>query len=125
VKAVLDAAAFVAVDKGDRRMAARLRVLQQVRMPLSTSSAVIAQVWRDGPKQAHVARLLSGVAVRALGPGDDRRTGELLATARTSDVIDAHVALIVDDDDRVYTSDPDDIRRLVAARGVTATIVTV
>jgi len=123
VRAVLDAGAFVAVEKRDRNMGAMLRVLQQRRVPLATSSAVVAQVWRDGRKQDLLARLLSGVDVRALAPGDDSRTGELLARAKTDDVIDAHLVLGAEDGDRVLTSDPDDIRRLVDARGVDATVV--
>ena len=43
---------------------------------------------------AILARVLTGVDVRALAPGDDRRTGELLATAKMNDVVDAHVAMI-------------------------------
>jgi hypothetical protein len=120
---ILDAGAFVAIEKRDRRVGAMLRVLQQRRVPLATSSAVVAQVWRDGRKQALLARLLSGVDVRALAPGDDRRTGELLGLAKTTDVIDAHVALGVEDGDRVLTSDPGDIRCLLQARGVDAAVV--
>src|SRR5262249_39048276 len=96
MKAVLDAGAFVAVEKRDRRIGALLRVLQQRRVPLWTSAAVVAQVWRDGRKQALLAQLLDGVAVRALASGDDRRTGELLARTTTKDVIDGHLALAVD-----------------------------
>jgi hypothetical protein len=120
---VLDAGAFVAIEKRDRHVGSMLRVLQQRRVPIGTSSAVVAQVWRDGRKQALLARLLSGVDVRALAPGDDRRTGELLAAARTDDVIDAHLVLGVEDSDRVVTSDPDDIKRLLKARGVDAIVV--
>ena len=124
MRVILDAGAFVAIEKRDRRVGAMLRVLQQRRIPLGTSSAVVAQVWRDGRKQALLARLLSGVDVRALAPGDDRRTGELLARAKTADVIDAHVALGAEDGDRVLTSDANDIRRLLQARGVDAAVVT-
>ena len=124
MKAVLDAGAFVAVEKRDRRVGALLRVLQQLRVPLRTSSAVVAQVWRDGRKQARLARILAGVGVRSLAPGDDRRTGELLALTGTSDVIDAHLALEVDDNDHLLTRDPDDLARLLDARGVDATLVT-
>lgn len=123
MKAVLDAGAFVAVEKRDRHVGAMLRVLQRSRVPLATSSAVVAQIWRDGKKQALVAQVLAGVAVRALGPGDDRQTGELLALARTSDVIDAHIALLVEDGDQVLTSDRDDLERLLRARHVEASIV--
>jgi hypothetical protein len=123
VRAVLDAGALVAVERRDRRVGAMLRVLQQRRVPLATSSAVVAQVWRDGRKQALLARLLSGVDVRALAPGDDRRTGELLALARTDDVVDAHLVLGIEDGDRVFTSDPADINRLLEARRIDATVV--
>ena len=100
-----------------------LRVLQQSRVPLRTSAAVVAQVWRDGRKQAELARILAGVGTRALGPGDDKRAGELLAAAHMNDVIDAHLALDVDDGDRVLTSDVEDLERLLATRGVEATLV--
>jgi hypothetical protein len=123
VRALLDAGAFVAIEKRDRHVGAMLRVLQQRRVPLGTSSAVIAQVWRDGRRQVLLARILSGVDVRALAPGDDKRTGELLALARSDDVVDAHLALGVENGDRVLTSDPGDIENLLSAREVKATVV--
>jgi hypothetical protein len=122
MKVVLDAGAFVAVEKRDRKIGAMLRVLQQQRVPLWTSAAVVAQVWRDGRKQALLAKTLAGVGVRALDEGDDKATGELLELAHTDDVIDAHIALAVDDGDHVLTSDPDDIARLLAARRIDATV---
>jgi hypothetical protein len=125
VKAVLDAGAFAAVDKRDRRIGAMLRVLQQHRIPLATSAAVIAQVWRDGRRQAMLARILDGVGIRALGVEDARRTGELQGAAASKDVPDAHVALVVAEGDQVLTSDPVDLEHLLAARGVAATVVKV
>ena len=125
MKVILDAGAFVAIERRDRRIEAMLRVLHEQRVPLWTSAAVVAQVWRDGRKQALLARILPGVGVRALAPGDDTRIGELLAATRTADVIDGHVALLADDTDRVLTSDPDDLARLIEARGVDAEVVTV
>lgn len=125
MRVILDAGAFVAVDKRDRRVGAMLRVLQQANIPLRTSSAVVAQVWRDGRKQAALARILSAVGTRALAPGDDKRTGELLAAAKQNDVIDAHLALLVEDGNRVLTSDPEDLERLLDARGITAELVDV
>ena len=101
-----------------------LRVLRERRVPMWTSAAVVAQVWRDGRKQALLAQVLDGVGVRALAAGEDRRIGELLAIAHTDDVIDAHIALLVEDGDHVFTSDPDDLERLLAARRIDATLVT-
>ncbi len=88
MKALLDAGVFLAVEKHDRRVGAMLRDLQRRRVPIHTSSAIIAQMWRDGRRQARIAQLLGGVRVRALAPDDDRRTGELLALARTNDIVD-------------------------------------
>lgn len=125
MKAVLDSGALVAVEKRDRKVGALLRVLQQRKVSIWTSAGVVAQVWRDGSKQALLAQVLDGVGVRGLGAGDDRRTGELLAAARVRDVVDAHVALCVDDGDQVLTSDPYDLGHLLATRGRRATIVTI
>ena len=125
MKAILDAGALIAIERRDRRIEAMLRVLHEQRVPLWTSAAVVAQVWRNGRKQALLARILPGVGVRALAPGDDTRIGELLAVTGTDDVIDGHVALLTDDTDRIMTSDPGDLARLIAARGVDAEIITV
>lgn len=125
MRAILDAGAFVAIERRDKRVGAMLRVLQQQRVPLRTSSAVIAQVWRNGAKQVELTRALAGVDVRGLVPDVDKRTGELLAASRTLDVVDAHIALLVDDGDRILTSDPDVIASLLRARRVDAVIVDV
>jgi len=125
VKAILDAGALIAIERRDRRIEAMLRVLQKQRVPLWTSAAVVAQVWRNGRKQALLARILPGIGVRALAPGDDTRIGELLAVTGTDDVIDGHVVLLADETDRIVTSDPVDLARLIEARGVDAEIITV
>ncbi|MGD0065481.1 MAG: hypothetical protein ABSB76_18810 [Streptosporangiaceae bacterium] len=122
MKAVLDAGALVAVDRRDRTMGARLRVLHQQGMPLRASTAVVGQVWRDGRKQANLARVLAGVGIEPLSKDDGRRIGELLAQAGSSDVVDAHVALMAAPADLILTSDPGDIRTLLEARGVPARV---
>ena len=61
--------------------------------------------------------------MRPLAPDDDKRTGELLALAKSDDVVEAHLALGVENGDRVLTSDPRDIKNLLSARGVKATVV--
>lgn len=125
MKAVLDAGALVAIDKRDRLVGAMLALLQTQGVPLHTSVAAVAQVWRDGRKQALLARVLTGVNVVGLAPGDERSIGELLAKAGTSDVVDAHVALLVGHGDRLLTSDAKDLQRLLKARRTTALIVAV
>ena len=120
MRAVLDAGALVAIDRRDREVGAQLRLLQQQGTPLRTSAAAVGQVWRDGRRQANLARVLAGVGTEALSKDDGKRIGELLARAGSADVIDAHVALLVAPSDIVLTSDPGDIRALLQARGVSA-----
>lgn len=122
---VLDAGALVGVDRRDRRLGAMLRVLQRQRVPLRTSAAVVAQVWRGGGRQANLARILAGVGVEALGTVEGRRIGTLLAVTGMADVVDGHVALIVEPGGAVLTGDPDDIGALLDERGVDARVVTV
>ena len=102
-----------------------LRVLQRRRVPLWTSAAVVAQIWRDGRRQALLASVLGGVGVRPLTSADARRDGELQAAAGTDDVVDAHLAMLVDPGDQVLTGDRDDLARLLAARRVRATLIDV
>ena len=122
MKAVLDAGALVAVDRRDRSVGAQLRVLQQRGTPLRVSAAVVGQVWRDGRKQANLARVLMGVGIERLGKDDGKRIGELLARTGSADVVDAHVALLTSPGDVVLTSDPDDISVLLRERGVAARV---
>jgi hypothetical protein len=122
VKTVLDAGALVAVDRRERMIGAQLRVLQRQGTPIRVSSAVVGQVWRDGRKQANLARVLAGVGIEALGEDDGKRIGELLALAASADVVDAHVALMAEPADLVLTSDPADIRKLLQARKIPARV---
>ncbi len=125
MKVVLDAGALVAIEKRDRNVGAMLKVLEARGVPVRTSAAVVAQVWRDGRKQALLARVLAGVKVIGLTPGDDRATGELMAKAGSSDVVDAHVALLVEEGDQLLTSDREDLQQLLAAKHIEAIVVKV
>lgn len=123
MKAVLDSGALVAIDRRDRRVGAMLRVYQQAGVPLRTSNAVVAQVWRDGSRQANLARALKGVGTEPIDKVCDKTIGSLLGTARTSDVVDGHVALLANTGDIVLTSDSDDLTHLLRLRNVDVTIV--
>ncbi len=119
---MLDAGALVAVDRRDRTVGALLRVAQQERMPLLTSAAAVAQVWRDGSRQANLARVLAGVRTDGLSPEVGKQIGGLLGRSRTHDVVDAHVASLASSGDLILTSDPDDLEHLLASRGVDAEV---
>jgi hypothetical protein len=114
VSIVLDAGALIAVERGDRDMIALIkRERVQERAPV-THGGVVGQVWRGGHgRQVNLARLLPGVDVVALDDGLGRRAGVLLGRAASNDVIDASVVLLAVDGDEIYTSDPEDLRRLV------------
>ena len=113
---VLDAGAFVAVDRADRTMIARLRAAQRGGLELRTTGIVIAQVWRDpGGRQAMLAQLLKSVDVRAVDQRLGRDAGVLLGLAGKQDAVDASVVAIAATGDRILTSDPNDIRPLVVA----------
>jgi hypothetical protein len=119
---VLDAGALIALDRRNRAVGAMLRVAQRERIPVRTSAAVVAQVWRNGALQANLARVLAGVDAAPLDSITGRRVGEVLAGSRTADVVDGHLGLIVLPEDVVLTSDPDDIRRILRARAIHATV---
>ena len=121
---MLDAGAFIAVDRNDRSMLARLRVAQLRGHELRTSAIVVAQVWcSQGGKQAGLARLLRAVEVRTVDEQMGRDAGALLGKARTDDPIDATVVLVARSGDRILTSDPDDIGRLASSSGKKLAIV--
>jgi hypothetical protein len=87
------------------------------RVPL-THGGVVAQVWRGGGgRQAQLARALRGIDVAALDDAVGRAAGVLLGRTGSKDAVDAALVALAADDDRVVTSDPGDIRRLVAAAG--------
>lgn len=125
MSAVLDGGALIAVDKRDRAVGAMLRILQRDGTPVLTSAGAVAQVWRDGRRQANLARVLPGVEIAALEDITSKRVGELLRDSGTDDLVDAHVALLVRSGDQVLTSDEPDIKALLQTRRVKATIIQV
>ena len=122
---VLDAGAFIAVERNDRATVARLGAALRQHVDLRTTAIVLGRVWRDpqGRQAARLARLMHAVDVRPVDEQMGRRAGVLLARAGTSDPIDATVALVAESGDRILTSDPSDLRRLVAASGARAAVI--
>ncbi len=123
---VLDAGAFVAVERNNRDIVALIKRERLAnRVPVS-HGGVVGQVWRGGRgRQAVIARLLDGVDVRALDETLGRQAGVLLGAARESDVIDAAIVLLAEDGDEIYTSDPKDLRALARAAGTHVDLVKV
>jgi hypothetical protein len=125
VAVILDAGALIAIDHRDRKMGAILRVAQRERLPVRTSAAALAQVWRNGARQVNLTRSLAGIDTVPIEEASGKQVGELLARSGTADVIDAHVVLLAMAGDHVATSDPFDLEKLLDARRVATTLVIV
>ncbi len=120
---VLDAGAFLAVERRNREVLALLRREHGKGRPPATHGGVVGQVWRGGPRQVLLARLLPAVVVHALDETLGKRAGVLCARAKTADVVDAALVLCATDGDIVLTSDPADLARLAAAAELHVDIV--
>jgi hypothetical protein len=121
---LLDAGAFMAVDRGDRAMVARLRVAERRGLELRSNGVVVAQVWRDPTgRQADLARLLRSVDVKAVDQHVGRTAGVLLGRAGASGAVAATLVAVAKPGDRVLTSDPGDLKILVAASGLAVLVV--
>ena len=123
---VLDAGAFVAVERGDRDVVALVKRERAAgRVPV-TCGSVVAQVWRGGTgRQVPVARLLAGVDVVPVDELLGRRAGMLLGRAGTADAVDASVVCLAFDSDDILTSDVGDLRVLAEAAGVHVELISV
>ncbi len=122
---VLDAAALIALERRDRRVRAYLVEAHASSRPVLTSEAVVAQVWWHHARQHDLGEILKGTDTRPIAEGVGKELGALLGEAGLADVVDAHVATLCTPHSVILTSDPDDIRSLLNARGVTASVVPV
>jgi DNA-binding transcriptional MocR family regulator len=65
------------------------------------------------------------IEIRTTGLSAACAAGELLAASGTTDALDALVALVAVPGDQLITSDPADLRTLVAHRAIPVTVVRV
>jgi hypothetical protein len=123
---VLDAGAFVAVERGDRDVVALVKRERLAGRSPVTNGAVVAQIWRGGVgRQVPVARLLAGTDVTPVDNGLGRRAGILLARSGHTDAVDATVMCLGADGDDILTSDPGDLRALAEAAGIHVDLIPV
>lgn len=115
---VLDSGALVAIERGDAEIARVLKRELVAGRAVLTHGGVVGQVWRGGHgRQARLARALRAIDVRPIDDELGRRAGVLLGRAGKTDVIDAALVLIAQDDDEILTADPADLRDLALAAG--------
>lgn len=110
--ATLDAGALIAFERGGRQVVALVARALERGDRLSVPAGVVAQVWRDGARQARLARLLGSPAVELVDLDDPaaRAVGQLLGVSATRDVVDASVVWCARQRRHVVaTSDPDDL----------------
>lgn len=108
----LDAGALIAFERGDQRLRALVQEARATDARLGVPATVLAQVWRDGARQARLATLVKSrsVEIVVLDAAGAKASGRLCGLAGTADIVDASVVLAARvRGDRVVTSDPEDI----------------
>jgi hypothetical protein len=125
VNLVLDAGALIGIDRDDRRVAGLIELGRRAAADLVTVAPVVGQAWRDGARQARLARAFAMIDVRVVDVDEAKRAGELLGRAGGADVVDALAVLLALPGDQVLTSDPEDLSRLASANDVGVRVVAV
>lgn len=112
----LDTGALIALERGDERLTALLhRVMATPGAIIHVPAGVVAQAFRDGPRQVTLNRLLkrSQTQVVSLDEQTAYVAGMLLGLRGGNDVVDASVVVCARSHRQaVVTGDPGDLRRL-------------
>jgi hypothetical protein len=111
---VLDAGAFIALERRSPFVTKLLARLVSRNVRLVTSGAVIAQVWRGGSgTQVPIAMLMRQVEVIALDCNEAKVVGTLLGASGTRDPADGHIVLIAQERHwPVLSSDEGDLKAI-------------
>ena len=116
---ILDAGVFISLENPAKRgvvLALAERMLAEGVIP-ATNGPVLAQAWRNPPRQAMMARLAKATTVYPFG--DAKTVGLRCATSGTADVVDASLAVLADQLGlTVLTTDGDDMAKLNVAHTV-------
>ena len=127
---VLDTGALIALDRNVRSVWALLRNAADDSAEVLVPAGVIAQAWRDGSRQALLARALSHFGEVPLDGPLARATGLLCGQAGTADIVDASVALVAAARSRsgrvaLVTSDLTDLGHLLRTLGASVRLIAV
>jgi hypothetical protein len=112
---VFDAGALIALERNSRVVWAAVKAAALSQERVFVPSTVLAQVWRGSARQARLGSALRLCTIASFDPMA-REAGELCGRTGTSDICDAHVALVASSiGGSLYTSDPGDLNLLLAA----------
>jgi hypothetical protein len=112
VSVVYDAGLLIAAERNDREVWADHGARLELGVVPTTTAPVVAQVSRS-PRQVQLRRLLRGCEIVGFAPEEAHLVGALLADARASDVVDAHVVLVAEGRGAtVLTSDDEELKQL-------------
>ena len=118
MRIVYDTGALIALERRSERMLRiHRRALAERAVPI-VPTIVLGQVWRGVPRESALARALKVCLPHVLDVTTAKLGGQLCGVAGTSDLADAVVAVLaLRYNAPIFTSDPDDLRRLVDAAG--------
>jgi predicted nucleic acid-binding protein len=113
-----DTGALIAAERNDRSMwALHAGFLREEVTPV-VPSAVLAEAWRGGPRQARLSHLLALCIVEDLTEEQARAVGVLAGRAGHDDIVDVSVVEgALRRRDAVVTSNPSHIRAVADAAG--------
>ncbi len=88
---ILDATVLIAVDRDEPGAKDLIEAARMEGEPLRTTAPAVAQVWRDGSRQARLSRFLPTLDVRPFTAEHISLVGTLLRHSGASDAVDAHL----------------------------------
>jgi predicted nucleic acid-binding protein len=119
VSYVYDAGVLIAFDSGNRLLWSIHKTALKEGREIIIPAIVVGQAWRDGSKQAQLARLLGTCDIEPTELDTAKAAGVLCGQARCSDVVDATVMVTaLAHHAIIFTSDHKDMTKLAEASGL-------
>ncbi len=121
-----DTGALIAADRNDRRMWALHAGFLAEEAEVTVPSAVVAEAWRGGSRQANLARLLALCEIEELSYRQARDVGVLAGRAGHDDIVDVVVVEgAIRRRDAVVTSNPTHIGSIADATHARLSVETI
>jgi predicted nucleic acid-binding protein len=117
---VLDAGSLISAESRSRIVWTVYDESMKTGQELVVTTPVLAQVWRDGRRQAVISSFLKRCVIDAPSERAAKRAGELLGRTGTNDAVDALVVATAVERGAtmILTTDPNDLKALVDATGL-------